>query len=79
MPTTKRESKFRIVLRDANGFDICDREAESLREAKRLATYLLTDEFARLAEVTHERGDVETTVVLDQNDECVWDNKRVWQ
>lgn len=75
--TTER-MKYRIVLKDSDGFEIGDREAETLKEAKAQAKHMLSDGYANLCEVTHSPGDRERVEVLNLKDEIIFDDERTW-
>lgn len=49
-----QESKFQVVLLDNDGYDLGERPAENLKEAKEQMRYLLSESYARAAETTHE-------------------------
>ena len=50
-----QESKYRIVLLDKNGYDIGERFAENLKEAKQVMAYMFSDAYAKVTEITHEK------------------------
>lgn len=45
---------YNVILLDAEDGVIDSREADTLKEAKRIAKRMLADEYARSAETTHE-------------------------
>lgn len=75
----KREEKYTVVLRNNEGYEVAPRRpAETVKEAKLTAKYMLSDAFAVSGEVTHEPGDHETVEVLNRDDEIVFWEERTW-
>lgn len=62
---------YTIVLLDHDGFDVGSSEAENLKEAKKRARYLISDDYARNTESTHDQ--TQKVEVRDEAGDCVWD------
>ena len=65
---------YKVILKDSGGYEIDSRPADNLKEAKNIAKYLLSDEFARMAESTHADLGTERVEVFNKAGECVWDD-----
>jgi hypothetical protein len=65
--------EYRIVLRDANGFDIGERFAMGLKESKIAAKYLLSEDYARAIESTHADQQTAKAEVINDSGEVVAD------
>jgi hypothetical protein len=68
------ESKYRVVLLDKDEYEIGERPAENLKEAKEQMRHMLSDDYANAAETTH--GDMGTykAEVRNAKGECVLDS-----
>ncbi|MBU2847182.1 hypothetical protein HF925_01025 [Acidithiobacillus ferriphilus] len=69
-----QESKCLIVLLDKNRYDIGARFAENLKEAKQVMAYMLSDAYAKVAEITHEKTGTHKFEVRNRKGECVLDD-----
>lgn len=69
-----QEAKYRVVLLDKDGYDIGQRTAENLKEAKQEMAYMLSDAYARIAETTHEATRTHKVEVRNAKGECVLDD-----
>lgn len=71
---TVKTGKYLVVLLDKDGCHTSEREADNLKQAKKEADYLLSDDFAKSCETTHEAlGTHKVEVRLASNGECVRD------
>lgn len=68
-----QESKFRVVLLDIGGYVLAERPAENLKEARTQMKHLLSEEYARGAETSHEKMRTEKAEVRNADGECVLD------
>lgn len=67
-------AKYQIFLLDKDGCTIgAEREADNLTQAKQWMSHLLSDEFARMAETTHQALNTEKAEVRTAAGECVLD------
>ena len=65
--------EYITLLLDGDGFEIGSGPlVTNLKDAKGHAKYLLTDEYARAAETTHEAMGT-AKVEVRVNGECIWD------
>lgn len=64
-------ARYRVVLLDNQGFEVGEKEADTLKEAKGKARYMLSDEYARNTESTHDR--THKVEVRNADGECVFD------
>jgi len=64
--------KYRIVLLDEDGYVLGESEAETLSKGRERARYMLSDEYARATESTHEH--THKVEVRNQAGQCVWDS-----
>ena len=69
-----QESKCLIVLLDKNRYDIGARFAENLKEAKQVMAYMLSDAYAKVTEITHEKTGTYKVEVRYRKGECVLDD-----
>lgn len=69
-----QESKYRVILLDKSGYDIGERAAENLKEAKHEMAYMLSDQYATVAESTHEIMGTYKVEVRNAKGECVLDD-----
>lgn len=74
---------FTVILFDTRGAEISrDDGVEGLGNAKRRARYLISDEYARMGETTHERLDTQKSAVFAEGaptgaeDICQFDFER---
>lgn len=67
------ESKFRVVLLDAKGFNLGERPADNLKQARDAMRYLLSGQFAVVAETSHTAMGTHKAEVRNAKDECVLD------
>lgn len=68
------ESKYRVVLLNKDGHSIVDRDADTIKEAKKLAKYLLSDGYARYcAESTHLSLQTFKVEIRNRKGECLHD------
>lgn len=68
-----QENKYRVTLLDTDGYEISESQADSLKEAKATMAYMLTDEYARGAETTHETMGTQKAEVRNTKGECILD------
>lgn len=67
-------AKYQILLLDRDGCTIdAEREAPNLKQAKQWMKHLLSEEFARRAETTHQALKTEKAEVRDVDGNCVLD------
>lgn len=69
-----QESKYRVVLLDAEDYEISDRPAENLKEAKTTMAYMLSAKYAEVAETTHETMGTYKAEVRNAKGECILDD-----
>lgn len=67
------ESKYRVVLMDVDGYTIGERSADTIREAKQTAAYMLSDAYANVAETTHKRMGTHKVEVQTRGGVCEYD------
>jgi hypothetical protein len=67
------DSKYQIVLLDAEGFTLSDRPADNHKQAKNSMRYMLSDEFARMAETTHAIMGTYKVETRNSKGQCVLD------
>ena len=67
------ESKYRVMLMDVDGYVIGERSADTIREAKQTAKYMLSDAHATVAETTHERMGTHKVEVQTRGGVCEYD------
>lgn len=68
-----QETKYRVVLIDAEGYEIGERPADNLREARAEMRYMLSDQYAKVAETTHETMGTCKVEVQNARGECILD------
>lgn len=68
------DTKYRCFLLDSCGYEISERPADNLKEAKATMGYMLSDEYARVAETTHETMGTHKAEVRNAKGECILDN-----
>jgi len=68
-----QETKYRVVVLDVEGYEISDRPATNLKEAKAEMAYVLSDEYAQAAETTHEIMGTHKAEVRNAKEECLLD------
>lgn len=67
-------SEYDVVLKDADGCDICTDIEYGLVAAKRRAMYLLSDDHTRQLGTTHEvLGTYKVEVQATRTGKCLWD------
>ena len=64
---------FRIVLLDKEGYTIHDNNVDTFGEAKELAKYYLTDDWAIECETTHEELDTHKVEIRNHYEVLLWD------
>lgn len=69
-----QESKYRVVLLDTDGYEISERPADNLKEAKATMAYMLSDQYAEVAETTHETMGTHKVEVRNAKGECILDD-----
>lgn len=63
-----------IFLKDRDGFEITSDLAPNMKEAKKHAKYLLSPDYARSCETTHENlGTRKVEICETESGDCVWD------
>lgn len=67
-------SEHRVVLKDRDGYDICEDLEYRLADAKKRAKYLLSDDHARAIGSTHKDLGTYKVEVQAPNGECIWDS-----
>lgn len=67
------DTKYRCFLLDSSGYEISERPADNLKEAKATMGYMLSDEYARVAETTHETMGTHKAEVRNAKGECILD------
>ena len=70
MPKTQ---EYRIILKDIAGYELADRTALNLREAKEKAKHLASDQYAAAAETTHTALGSDRVEIIDECGDIVWD------
>jgi hypothetical protein len=71
---TKKMNEYDVVLKDADGFDICTDLVEGLTAAKARAKYLLSDDHAKVIGTTHaELGTHKAEVQATRTGAVLWD------
>lgn len=68
------ESKYRVLLLDTDGYEIGERPADNLKEAKAEMTYMLSAQYAQVAETTHEAMGTHKAEVRNAKGECILDD-----
>lgn len=66
-------AEYNVILKDAEGHDTVADVIEGMTAAKRHARYLISDDFARYMETTHESLQTSKAEVHNVRGECVWD------
>ncbi len=69
----RSESKYSVVLLDKDGYELSSRPADNLKEAKGHVRYLLSDDYANMAESSHDDMGTEKAEVRNAAGECVYD------
>lgn len=64
---------YTVILLDTDGYHTAERPAGNLKEAKQIAAYFLSPEFARSSESTHEAMRSHKAEVRNSMDECIYD------
>jgi hypothetical protein len=67
------ESKYLVVLLDDDGYELSERPAQNLKEAKQEMGYMLSDAYAQAAETTHEKMGTHKVEVRNAKGECIFD------
>lgn len=67
------DTKYRCFLLDSSGYEISERPADNLKEAKATMSYMLSDEYARVAETTPETMGTHKAEVRNAKGECILD------
>lgn len=68
-----QEAKYRVLLLDAEGYEISDRLADNLKEAKKTMAYMLSEQYASVAETTHQTMGTHKAEVRNAGGECILD------
>jgi len=68
------EAKYRVVLLDADGYEIGERSADNLKAAKAEMSYMLSDQYANVAETTHETLGTHKVEARNSKGECILDH-----
>lgn len=69
-----QEAKYRVVLLDKDEYEIRERPADNLKEAKTTMAYMLSAQYAEVAETTHETMGTYKAEVRNAKGECVLDD-----
>jgi hypothetical protein len=69
-----QESKYRVLLLDAEGYEIGERPADNLKDAKAEMAYMLSAQYAQVAETTHETMGTYKAEVRNAKGECILDD-----
>lgn len=65
---------YKILLKDSDGFTIgSEHEANGMKAAKQTAKRLLSADYAKSCETTHEALRTEKVEILNESGECVAD------
>lgn len=68
-------AQYNVVLLDRDGFDIVNDLVDGLPAAKKTANYLLSADFAKTVESTHETLGTTKVEVRNESGECIWDRE----
>lgn len=68
-----QESKYRVVLLDKDECELGECQADGLKGAKAEMRRMLSDDYAKAAETTHERMGTYKAEVRNATAECVAD------
>lgn len=66
-------AEYSVVLLDSDGCETVNDLVETLPAAKARAKYLLSDDFARSIESTHETQGTAKVEIRNASGECLWD------
>ena len=69
-----QESKYRVVLLDADGYEISERPADNLNEAVVTLAYMLSEQYANVAETTHKAMGTHKVEVRNAKGDCILDD-----
>lgn len=64
---------YNVVLLDKDGYETANDVVDGLPAAKKTAAYLLSADYAKAVESTHETLGTDKVEVRNESGECVWD------
>lgn len=67
------ENKYSIVLLDEDNYEISAYHANSLKDAKKIMEYMLSEKYAKSAETNHKAMGTHKAEVRNVNNECILD------
>ena len=69
-----QENKYRVLLLDEDGYEIGERPADNLKQAKTEMAYMLSDKYAQAGETTHKAMGTHKAEVRNAKGECILDD-----